>query len=186
MSDKMKFDVAMAQLEAGKFSFQMVELIKEHLAGLEKEMESLRASHADAITEIKRQEYANFRLEAETRKLNGKIYALLKANAFSEIFCRETAVLSVKLGEYLKLSAALMRKALERIVEDFKAGKPQAEFEKARAVFLAFVKEHAPTEQQINEFMSQIAPHLEAAKKRVGPSLEKVAAYVSNLKRNFA
>lgn len=186
MSDKMKIDVALAQLEAGRFSFQMVESIKEHLVGLEKEMEVLRASHADAVTEIKRHEYANFRLEAETRKLNGIIYALLKANAFSEIFCREAAVLSVKLGEYLNLSAALLRKALERTVEEFKAGKPQAEFAKASAAFLAFVREHAPTEQQINEFMAQMAPHLEAAKKRVGPSLEKVAAYVSNLKRNFA
>ncbi len=186
MSDKMKIDVAMAQLEAGKFSFQMVELIKDHLAGLEKEMEVLRAAHTDAMTEIKRQEYANVRLEAETRKLNGRIYALLKANAFSELFCREAAVLSAKLGEYLDMSAAILRKALERTVEDFRAGKPQAELAKASAAVQAFVREHAPTEQQINEVMSQMGPYLETAKKRIGPSLEKVTAYVSNLKRNFA
>ncbi|MGE5368802.1 MAG: hypothetical protein ACM3PD_04285 [Chloroflexota bacterium] len=186
MSDQMKFDVAMAQLEAGKFSFQMVESIKERLDGLEKEMEALRASHADAINEIRRQEYANFRLEAEARKLNGRIYALMKANAFSELFCRESAVLAAKLGEYMSLSADIARKALEWAVEEVKAGKPQAEVAKASAAVLAFAREHAPTEQQISEFMAQMGPYLEAGKKRVGPAIEKVTAYVSNLKRNFA
>jgi hypothetical protein len=186
MSDKMKFDVAMAQLEAGKFSFQMVEAIKEHFDSLEREADVLRASHADAIIEIKRQEFARFRLETEARKLNGVIHALLKANAFSELFCRESAVLSAKLRDYLSLFAREARPLLERVIEEIKAGKPQAEVAKASAAVLALVKEHAPTEQEIRDVVSQMGPHLEAARKRVGPQLEKITAYVSNLKRNFA
>ncbi|GLI94508.1 hypothetical protein [Methylocystis echinoides] len=186
MSDNMKIDAALVQLEAGKFSFQMVDAIKDHVAGLEKEMAALRASQDNAITEMKRQEYAIWRLEAEARKLNATIYALLKANAMTEIVCRESAALSVKLGEYLAIGAQLGRAALERAIADIQAGKPQAELAKANATLRAFVKEHGPTEQQIRDAIAQIEPQIDAMKKRLGPSVEKMSAYVSNLKKNVA
>jgi hypothetical protein len=186
MSDSMKIDAALAQLEAGKFSFQMVDAIKNHVAGLEQELTALRAAGDDAAAEIKRQEYAIWRLENEARKLNTTIHALLRANAITEIACRESAALSVKLGEYLRVAAKLGQAALERAIADFKAGKPQAELAKANAALMAFVKEHAPTEQQVRDAIAQIEPQTEAMKKRLGPSVEKLSAYVSNLKKTFA
>ena len=38
MSEKMKIDVALANLEAGKFSFRMVDAIKDHISRVENEL----------------------------------------------------------------------------------------------------------------------------------------------------
>lgn len=186
MSSMMKFDVAMAQLEAGKFSFQMVDAIKDHVARLEAEMEVLRACHADAIWELKRQEYATWRLEAETRKLNDKIHALVRANEITALVRRESAALSVKARAYLALSARVARSALDQAIADIQAGKPQAELARAHAALRAFVSAHAPSEQEMRDFAKQIEPHLDALRKRLGPSIEKTAAYLSNLKKTAA
>jgi hypothetical protein len=186
MSDKMKIDVAMANLTAGKFSFQMVEAIQEHVARLERQIEVSQACHAEAIWDLKRQEYANWRLETETRKLNAKIHALIRANALTEVVCRESASLWAKLAEYAAVSAEVARKGLEQAAADIKSGKTQADLARAAASLQALVREHAPTEQAVREMTSRIEPYLEAVKKRVGPSLEKTAAYVSHLKKTAA
>jgi hypothetical protein len=186
MSNKMEIDAAMAQLEAGKFSFQMVDAIKDHVARLEKETDVLRACNSDALSEMKRQEYAIWRLETEACRLNAKIYALLKVNAISELVCRESAVAAVKLREFLDVSAKAAQKALERGVADIKAGKPQAELTRVSGAIIALVRENAPTEQQIREAIVQIEPHLEELKKRIGPAVDKMTAYLSNLKKTFA
>lgn len=186
MSNRMNIDAAMAQLEAGKFSFQMVDAIKEHVAALASEVEVLRASQADAASEIKRREYAVWRLEAEACKLNARIHALVRANAFSELLCRESAAVSVKLAGYAEVAARAGRAAFARAMADIEAGKPQAELARLHAALLTLIREHAPTEQQIREAVAQIEPYLETAKKRLGPSVEKMAAYLSNMKKNFA
>lgn len=186
MSNKMKIDVAMDNLTAGKFSFQMIEAIQEHVARLEREIEVSRACHAEAIWELKRQEFVSWRLEAETRKLNAKIHALLRANAIADVLCRESARLWAKSAAFAGRSADVALRGVEQAAADIKSGKTQADLTRAAATLRAFIAEHAPTEQEILRMTARVEPCLEAMKKRVGSSLEKTAAYVSHLKKTTA
>lgn len=49
MPGEMKIDAALADLEAGKFSFRMVDAIKNHFNKLECELEVTRSPHASAV-----------------------------------------------------------------------------------------------------------------------------------------
>ena len=56
MPNEMKIDAALADLEAGKFSFRMVDAIKNHVQRLESELEVTRSLHASAVRELKLQD----------------------------------------------------------------------------------------------------------------------------------
>ncbi|MEK4031775.1 hypothetical protein WOC76_20575 [Methylocystis sp. IM3] len=80
MPSEMKIDAALADLEAGKFSFRMVDAIANHVKKLESELEVTRRLHASAVRELRLQEYANWKLERELTSLNARIQALFRAN----------------------------------------------------------------------------------------------------------
>jgi len=111
MTGKMEIELAVSNLKAGKFSFRMVDAILDHLdklgnevAGLENELAVARSLHASAVSDLRRQELANWRLESEMRKLNANIYALIKANILTETALRETKIVATKMGDYLLLA----------------------------------------------------------------------------------
>lgn len=103
MASKMEIELALANLEAGKFSFRMVDAIKEHIDRLENELNVVRGLHASAVNDLRRQELAAWRLEGELKNLNAKIYALLKANMLTEQAFRGMAAVAVKMREYLQV-----------------------------------------------------------------------------------
>jgi hypothetical protein len=148
MASKMEIEFALSDLEAGKFSFRMVDAIKEHVDKLENELEVVRSLHADAISDLRRQELTNWRLEGEVRKLNAKIYALLKANMLTETAIREMTAVAIKMAEFLRLAK--------------KHAAPTANMLMERAF-----KEMTP-------LAIKMGGYLRVAKKPVGASLEKV------------
>lgn len=104
MAKEMEIELALANLEAGKFSIRMVEAIKEHIETLENEVTDLQSLHASALSDLKIQQIANWRLEGEVRKLNGTIYALLKANVATEKTYQAAAFAGEKAVEYFRLA----------------------------------------------------------------------------------
>ena len=114
MSEKMKIDVALTNLEASKFSFRMVDAIKDHIGGLENELEVARDRHDSVIRDLKLQQIANWRLEAELTKLNAQIYALLKQIMPTKSALRELTPYANKTGECLVVLKKYVRAYVEK------------------------------------------------------------------------
>lgn len=103
MASKMDIELALANLEAGKFSFRMVDAIKEQLEKLESEVTLLREQHVALADDLRLQQIANWRLEGETTRLNAKIYSLVRANALTEKASHTAASAASHAGESLRL-----------------------------------------------------------------------------------
>jgi hypothetical protein len=114
MADKLTIELALTNLEAGKFSFRMVDAIKDHIDRLENELKVVNSLHASALTDLKQRELANWRLEGELRKANAKIHTLLKTNMLTEKAFHELTPVAVRMGEYLKIVKAQVGASLER------------------------------------------------------------------------
>ena len=102
---------ALADLEAGKFSFPMVDSIRDHVNQLDAELQRVRTElqrvnslHEGAVNQLRQQEFTILRLEGELRKLNARLYALLKANVLTEAALRETKRGAVKFVEFLPVA----------------------------------------------------------------------------------
>jgi len=125
MTNKMEIELALANLEAGKFSFRMVETIKEQLVNLDREVKLLRGLHGDAMTDLRKQQLANWRLEGEAQRLNAKIFALLRANIFTEKAFQATRTILAETKRQLasahKKSAPATEKFLEKTYDGMAA-----------------------------------------------------------------
>ncbi len=151
MATKTEGERALADLAAGKFSFEMVDAIKDHVSALDSELlrvstelQRVSALHERAVNETRQQEYAISRLEADLRKLNARVYALLKANALTELALRQAnAFMAIALRE-AKRGAATFIEYLPVARDHAEAGAKSAlaylstvdvkgAFEKARA-----------------------------------------------------
>jgi len=102
---------ALADLEAGKFSFPMVDAIRDHVNQLDAELQrartelqSVNSLHEGVVNQLRQQEYTILRLEGELRKLNARLYALLKANVLTELALREMKRGAVKFVELLPVA----------------------------------------------------------------------------------
>jgi hypothetical protein len=187
MSNEIKIHAALAKLEAGKFSFQMVDAIKNHISEVETELEVARTLHASAIRELRLQEYANWRLEGELRKLNAKIYALLKANMLTEKACKEMKPLAIKCEELFKVSRKFAGAAVEEATAYLKAGKLQSQLGDATAWVYAFLKANTPTQKDSRDmkpYAIKVGEYFEALKKHIGSSLERATTYLSTLNKS--
>lgn len=100
MSNEMQVEAALANLEAGRFSFRTVGAIKSHIEKMERELTVVQELHGDAIRELKRQEYAIWRLESELTRSNARVYALIRANALSEATCSHARALASEANAY--------------------------------------------------------------------------------------
>lgn len=133
MATKTDIELALADLEAGKFSFRMVEAIKDHVGALERDLAQISSAHASAGNTLLQQEYAISRLEADLRKANGRIHALVKANALTELAMRETKKGAAVVRDYAPVArdqaVALTKQAIAFLSSvDYKDG-----FEKAKS-----------------------------------------------------
>ncbi len=119
MSNEMQIDVALTHLEAGRFSFRMVDAIKSHIDKLERELAVAQDLHSHAIRDVKRQEYVVWRLEGELKKSNARVYALLKANRLTEAACIHAMTLGSEAKAYAetfaKMAAAFFAQAAAKL-----------------------------------------------------------------------
>ena len=200
MTSKMAIEPALSDLKAGKFSFRLVDAINDHIDELRNEVEKLenelavaRSLHASAVSDLRRQEFANWRLEGEVRKLNANIYSLIKANRLTETAFRAMTVVSAKIGDYFQLArkhAAPMANTLikKAIREMTPAVIKIAEYLKlvmkcalpARKLLMEkAIRETTPVSIKMGE-------NLRIIKEHVGASLEKATAYLSTLHKTRA
>jgi len=186
MSDKMKIDVALANLESGKFSFQMIDAIKEHIGGLENELEVVRGLHDSAVRDLKLQEIANWRLEGELRKLNAQIYAVLRANLLTQKTYAGMTFVAMKMGAYFEASRKIAAPALEQVTADLKTGKLQSQCVDAAAKLYALPREIMPAQsayRELTPYAHKLGKYLAVSKKSVGVQLDKASAYLVNLRK---
>lgn len=189
MSDKMKINVALANLEAGKFSFRMVDAIKDHISSLENELEVVRGQHDSAILDLKRQELANWRHENELRRLNAQVYALLRANLLTEKAYGGMTLVVMKMGEYFEVSKKFAEPTLERAMAELKTGKLQSQCVDAAAKLYALLKEIMPTQDALRKmtpYAHKTGEYLAVAQKYVSAQLEKASAYLATLHKTAA
>lgn len=206
MATKMDIESAFAELEAGKFSFRMIDALKQHVSKLETELESANALHDSAVKELRQREYTIDRLEAELRKVNAKIHALLRANALTDIAVRETRNGAVMLRDYLPVARdqaiALSKKTVALLATvDLKA-----EFEKAKAhpltqkalAWLANLdlqaewnklQSHPLTEKarrELQPLLVRLKDYLPVAQKQIAALVDKASAYIASLNKKTA
>lgn len=181
MASNIDIELALSDLDAGKFSFRVVEAIKDHVSRIESELQTVSDSHARAMNDLRQQEYAIGRLEADLRKANGRVYALMKANALTEIFVREAKAAAIKSGEYLKLGAKLSAAALEKAPAYLASLDLPGKFRT--------VKAHPATEQALREtrlVLLKAQENLPVARKHAAATVEKASAYIAALHKKAA
>ena len=189
MSEKMKIDVALANLEAGKFSFLMVDAIKDHISRVENELAVVHGLHASAILDLKRQELANWRHENELRRLNAQIYALLRANVLTEKAYAGMAFAVVKMRPYFEVAMKFAAAALAQVIADVKSGKLQSQCVDSAAKIYALLKPIMPTQstlEEIKPYAHKTGEYLAVAWKFVAAQSAKASAYLATLHKNVA
>ena len=189
MSEKMKIDVALANLEAGKFSFRMVDAIKDHISRVENELAVVHGLHASANLDLKRQELANWRHENELRRLNAQIYALLRANVLTEKAYAGMAFGAMKMGAYFEVAMKFAAAALAQVIADVKSGKLQSQCVDSAAKIYALLKAIMPTQstlEEIKPYAQKTREYLAIAWKFVAAQSAKASAYLATLYKNVA
>ncbi|MBM3577006.1 MAG: hypothetical protein FJX40_04930 [Alphaproteobacteria bacterium] len=182
MATKTEGERALADLEAGKFSFDMVDAIRAHVSNLETEIQRVSGMHERAVNQLRQQEYTISRLEAELRKLNANIYALLKANALTEIAVREAKRGAVKFIEFLPVAGQYAEQGSKKALAYLSTVDFKGKFES--------VKAHPITEtalREIERLAVKVAEYLPVARKHAEEGLKKAHAYLStvDLKAEF-
>ncbi|MFZ3182088.1 MAG: hypothetical protein WA156_18225 [Methylocystis silviterrae] len=204
---------ALADLEAGKFSFPMVDSIRDHVTQLEAELQRARAElqsvnslHEGAVNQLRQQEFTILRLEGELRKLNARLYALLKANVLTEIALRETKRGTVKFVELLPVArkhaeegskAALAYLSTIDLKAKVEAVKAHPLTEKTLAWLANLdlraewtkLKTHPLTTKAMSELQSALLKakdNLPVVQKRIAALVEKATAYIAELQKKAA
>ena len=170
MASNMEIELALTNLEAGKFSFRMVDAIKDRLEKLENEVTLLRSLQGELLSDLRHQQLASWRLEGETTRLNAKIHTLLKANALTEKASRATASLTSRTGESLRLFQERATPAATRMLEDAIDGIATLAIKLIRLTHTAW-KSASPA--------AKMEESLEILKKQAHASLEKTSSQIS-------
>jgi hypothetical protein len=182
----MKIDAALADLEAGKFSFRMVDTIKNHINKLESELEVTRNLNASAVCELKLQEYTNWRLESELKSLNARIHALVRANILTEKAYRMTRPIAIEVGKYFSASFEFAGTGLEIAKANLKSGKLQSQLVESSSKLHEALRSITPTEktfQQIRPYAIKTGEALQVLEKHAATAIARATAYLSNLNK---
>jgi hypothetical protein len=188
MSDNAQIDAALAKLEAGKFSFQMVEAIKAHIAKVENELETTRGLHAAAIQDLQHHQYVAWRLENEVQKLNARIHQLVRANVMAEKADRAAAVALAKMAEYFEVSKKYVIEAARSAAADLKEGRTPEQVVQAKAQLQELYARvfNERTAAEIEPYVKKAAEGLEVARKHALQMAERLTAYLSTLHKTAA
>ncbi|QGM93644.1 hypothetical protein F7D13_06185 [Methylocystis rosea] len=204
---------ALADLEAGKFSFPMVDSIRDHVNQLDAELQRARTElqrvnslHEGAVNQLRQQEFTILRLEGELRKLNARLYALLKANVLTEAALRETKRGAVKFVEFLPVARKHAEESSKAALAYLSTIDLQAKIEAAKAhpltektlAWLANLdlraewtklKTHPLTTKALSELrkvLLQAKDNLPVVQKRIAALVEKATAYIAELQKKAA
>ena len=177
MASKMEIELALANLEAGKFSFRMVDAIKDRLEKLENEVTLLRGLHGELLGDLRQQQLANWRLEGEATRLNAKIHSLVRANALTEKASRATESVVSRTGESLRLFQERATPWATRMLENAIDGMA------ALAIRLIQFAHRAPKPALLAGEMQE---SLEILKKQANASLEKTSSPITASGKNAA
>ncbi|MGJ0533621.1 hypothetical protein [Methylocystis sp.] len=213
MATKTEGERALADLEAGKFSFPMVDAIRDHVNQLDAELQrartelqSVNSLHEGVVNQLRQQEFTILRLEGELRKLNARLYALLKANVLTEIALRETKRGAVKFIELLPVARKHAEEGSKAALAylstiDFKAKVEAAKAHPLTEKTLAWLanldlraewtklKTHRLTTKAISELQSALLmakDNLPVVQKRIAALVEKATAYIAELQKKAA
>lgn len=213
MAMKLEGRRALADLAAGKFSFEMVDAIKDHVGALETElarvtteMERVSALHARAVNEAMQQEYKIFRLEGELRALNARVYGLLKANALTQTALAAAKRGAEKVVEYLPVAckhaeagskAALAYLSTIDVKTKIAKLKAHPMTEKALAWLAEFdaqaewtkLTTHPLTKKALSELQRLLFKAKEYApvvQKQIAVAVEKASAYIAERQKKAA
>lgn len=188
MSNRVSIDVALAKLEAGKFSFLMVDAIKDHLSRIESELQTTRALHAEAEQALQHQRVANWRLEREVQKLNAKIHGLIRANLLVEKLDRAAAVARVKIAEYADVATKYVVETAQGVAVDLRNGDLPAPLAEAKAKAQALQARifDEKTMAEIEPYVRRATENLEVLKKHAQSLLDRATAYLSTLHKTAA
>jgi len=188
MSDTLQIQAALARLEAGKFSFQMVEAIKGHIARIEHELETTRGLHAAALQDVQHQQIAVWRLESEVQKLNAKVHALVRANVLTEKADRAAAVAFAKMAEYFEISKNYAIATTRAAAADLKNGQLPAPLVQAKAQAQALQARlfNEKTAAELEPYVKKAAEGLEIARKNALVLAERLSAYLATLHKTAA
>lgn len=211
MAMKLEGRRALADLAAGKFSFEMVDAIKDHVGALETELERVTtelervsALHARAVNAARQQEYKIYRLEGELRALNARVYALLNANALTQTALDAAKRGAVNFVEFLPVArdyaeagskATLAYLASIDFKGKFEALKAHPMTEKAQreierlavklVEYLPVARKHAEeASKKALDYLSTTG--LPAAKTQLAAVAEKASAYIAELQKKTA
>ncbi|MBI1980872.1 MAG: hypothetical protein HYS63_04820 [Methylocystis sp.] len=182
MATKTEGKRALADLGAGKFSFEMVDAIKDHVGAIEAELQRVGALHDGAANELRQQEYKILRLEADLRAANARAYALLKANALTEIALRETKRGAASVVEFLPVARDYAEAGSKKTLAYLSTVDFKGKFEELKA--------HPLTEKALREIERlavQVGEYLPVARKRAAEGSKQALAYLStvDLKAGF-
>jgi hypothetical protein len=186
MPTEMKIHAALADLEAGKFSFRMVDAIKNHVQKLECELDVTRSLHASAVRDLKLQEYANWRLETELKSLNARIHALVRANILTEEAYRVMRPIAIEVGKYFTASLEFAGTGLEVAKANLKSGKFQSQLVESYSKLHEALTSITPTEktfQQIQPYAIKMGNAFQALEKHAATAIARATAYLSNLNK---
>lgn len=172
---------ALADLAAGKFSFEMVDAIKDHVGALETdlarvttEMERVSALHARAVNESRQQEYRISRLEGELRTLNARVYALLKANAVTQTALDAAKRGAVSFVEFLPVARYYAEAGSKATLAYLASIDFKSKFEALKA--------HPTTEKarrEIERLAEKLVEYLPVARERAEEASKQALAYLS-------
>ncbi len=103
MSKKMTIENALVDLEAGKFSFRVVDCVKNHIETQGNELEVIRDLHQQAVRDVLLRDYEIFRLEKELKSVNAKLHLALRTSVILEKSLQASKAGFLKLKEVAKL-----------------------------------------------------------------------------------
>jgi len=188
MSNRVQIDVALAQLEAGKFSFQMVDAIKDHISRIESELRTTRALHAEAEDALLRQRGALWRLEREVQRLNARIHDLVRAKFLVEKTERAARVAFARMGEHAGVVTKHALETAQGIAAGLKSGELRAPLAEAKGKALALQARifDEKTLAEVEPYMRRATESLEAARKHAQLLLDRATAYLSTLHKTAA
>ena len=155
-------DKALKDLEGGKFSFQMVDCINQHIEGQQEELEALQSFKAAATTELAKYELKISRLERDLKIVNGAILRLIKTNALLEEGIAATKYGVVKFGEV----------AVPKIQQAAVEARPYA-IEAFKYTWAAVLKAAKAAEPHMKALWATVEPRLKEFTKGLSSSLPK-------------
>ncbi len=170
MSKKMKIEDALIHLEAGKFSFRVVDCVKNHIETQGNELEVIRHLHQQAVRDVLLRDYEIFILEKKLKSVNAKLHLSIRTHVILEKSLEASKAGFLKLKEVAKLCVMVAKNAKPQLGESYEALK---------------VHFHQAAEAS-KPILRQLYAATEDYRKKINGLFEKAAAQISKISKTSA